>query len=112
VLGFLDWIGIAIAALVPLFIVGWLVYALAKWKHSVRTAIKAVVSLLVWVVVSAAMFNVWLAVTFHGGATVTLRSIERTPQGGNVLIIAVLVYMAIGCGLALWVRGKPRPPNV
>jgi hypothetical protein len=107
-----DWlapvVAVSIAALVPLVIVGWFILALADRRQVVLTLIKAIVSLLVWVPVSYAMIYIYLFVTFHGGSDPSRDGLQRTLKGNIVLFSASLVYIAIGYGLAVWVRGKPR----
>jgi hypothetical protein len=88
--------------------VGWSIYALIELRQGLLALVKTTLSLLLWIPLSAGMFYVYVLVTVHGGATLNHGVVERTLKGNTVLLSCALVYLAIGCGLALWVTDKPR----
>jgi hypothetical protein len=106
----INWLALAIAivtaVLVPIIIVGLSLFLLIHGEQRTFTAIRALVSLLVWVPSAYVVIYVFLAVALHGGALTTPGPVGRTLQGTLMLFGASLVYVAIGYGLVVLVRGK------
>ena len=80
-------------------------------KGHTYIVLKALVSLVTWVLLSLLMFNM-LFVTFYSAAHVEDRQAAEIGVGKSIIFLS-LTYVLIGCGLAFWVRhqAKDRPKN-
>ena len=103
---------IVISLAVLLYLVGQSVVHFRRANsRRVSVALKGLVSLALWVVVSVGMFQV-LFLSFY-----TARNVDRAANEAGIairLVIFCSIYALIGLGLALWLRHErqDQPINI